>query len=62
MKIDKTIDLPTGTIVFQGELNEEELDNVITMGLVFLYLRGDLEATTITHDGAFVSDIPEQMQ
>ena len=62
MKIEKTIDLPTGTIRFEGEVTEEELDHIITMGLAFMYIRGDLQATLMTSDGTLISDVPEQLQ
>lgn len=62
MKIDQTIELPMGTIVFKGEVSDEELDYIIKLGLVSLYLRGELETTLQTEDGTVVSDVPDMLQ
>jgi len=42
MKIDKEIELPMGRVHFVGELTEEELDTVITLGLAMLLHSGKL--------------------
>jgi hypothetical protein len=39
MKIDKKLDVPEGIVHFVGEVSEEELDQLITLGLTMLYLR-----------------------
>ena len=62
MKIEKTIELPTGSVRFEGEVTEEEMDHIITMGLAFMYIRGDIDATLMTSDGTLISDVPEQIQ
>ena len=62
MLINQTIELPTGTIIFNGEVTEEEFDLIIKLGLVSLYLRGELETTVVTEDGKLVSDVPDQIQ
>lgn len=62
MEINQTIELPTGTVVFQGEVTDEEFDFIVKLGLIQLYLRGDLETTVVTNDGTIVSDVPEQLQ
>lgn len=62
MQINQTIELPTGTIVFNGEVTEEEFDLIIKLGLVSLYLRGGLETTVVTDDGTIVADVPDQIQ
>lgn len=62
MKIDKEIDTPMGKVVFRGELTDEELDYVITIGLVTMMIRGDLSATYALEDGTLLSDVPEQLQ
>ena len=62
MHIEKTIELPTGTIRFEGEVTEEELDHIITMGLAFMYIRGDIDASIMTEDGTLVADVPDQIQ
>ena len=43
MKIDKKIETPIGTVVFQGELTEQELDHVIELGLLVLMSRGGID-------------------
>jgi len=62
MQINQTIELSTGTIVFNGEVTEEEMDLIIKLGLISLYLRGDLQTTVVTEDGKPVMDVPEQLQ
>jgi len=62
MLIDQTIDLPSGTVKFIGEVTQEELDFIIKMGLVTLYLRGELSTTVVTDDGTMVADVPEMLQ
>ena len=42
MHISKTIELPTGSVKFDGELTSEELDLVLTAGLNFLFMKGAL--------------------
>ncbi len=51
-----------GKVIFRGELSEEELDYVITVGLVTMMIKGDLEATYVLEDGTLLSDVPEQLQ
>lgn len=36
MKINKTIETEGGTLVFSGELTDDEVDFVIEMGLVYM--------------------------
>lgn len=62
MKIDQTIDLPMGTIIFKGDVSDEELDYIIKLGLVSLYLRGELETTVYTESGVPVAAVPDQVQ
>lgn len=62
MKIDKTIELPEGTIVFRGELTEEEVEHLITLGLVYSYLRGDINSTVMLDNGLILSEEPDQLQ
>lgn len=42
MEIRKTIKTPQGTVMFEGELSQEELDFVITVGLNELFQNGAL--------------------
>jgi len=62
MLIDQVIEMPDATIVFKGEVTDEEFDLIIKLGLVSLYLRGDLDSTVMTEDGTILSDVPEQLQ
>ena len=45
MKVDKTIELPNGTVQFQGELSAEELDTVLAYGLNTLLALGAINTT-----------------
>ncbi len=62
MKIDKEIDTPIGKVVFRGELTDDELEYVVTVGLVTMMIRGDLSATFALEDGTLLSNVPEQLQ
>ena len=62
MLIDQTIDLPSGTVKFVGEVTPDELDFIIKMGLVTLYLRGELSTTVVSEDGTILADVPELLQ
>lgn len=43
MKITKTIETPEGGVKFEGELDAEQLDLVITLGLAYLMSEGLLK-------------------
>ncbi len=62
MEIDKKIELPMGTVHFKGELSEEEVEQLITLGLIFSFMRGDLETIVTTEDGSLVAEVPDQIQ
>jgi hypothetical protein len=62
VKIDKEIDTPIGKVVFRGELTDDELEYVVTVGLVTMMIRGDLSATFALEDGTLLSNVPEQLQ
>lgn len=51
-----------GKVVFRGELSDEELDAVVTMGLVTMLLQGQISATFMTEDGTVIQDVPDQVQ
>lgn len=59
MKVDKTIEMPDGTLTFQGELTGQELDMVIMYGLNTLLALGVVTPTIINEDGE--EEEPEQM-
>lgn len=40
MKISKTLETPDGTVEFSGEINQEELDFILTVGLNYLMQQG----------------------
>lgn len=44
MKISKSIETPAGTVRFEGELEAEELDYVIQVGLTTLFLAGSIKS------------------
>lgn len=62
MKIDKELDTPMGKVVFRGELSNEELDAVVTLGLVTMLLQGSISPTFMTSDGTVIQDVPDQLQ
>ena len=45
MKIDKSIETPEGSIKFEGELNDKELDLVVEIGLNVLLAQGAIPFT-----------------
>lgn len=51
MKIDKELELPNGRVRFVGELSEEELDTVITLGLAMMLYKGMLPIQEESEDG-----------
>ena len=62
MKIDKKIETEMGVVHFKGELSEEELDYVVTIGLATLMIRGELEAQYATEDGVLIQDGNDTLQ
>lgn len=40
MLINKTVELPGGSVRFEGELDQTELDYVLSVGLSLLLLKG----------------------
>lgn len=62
MKIDKKIETEMGVVHFKGELSEDELDYVVTIGLATLMIRGDLEAQYATEDGVLIQDGTDTLQ
>jgi len=62
MKIDQTIETPMGTIVFRGEVTDDELDYIIKLGLVTMYLKGELDSEAITEDGSIISAAVDTIQ
>lgn len=61
-KIDKELDTPLGLVVFRGEVSEEELDHIVTLGLMSMVLQGQLIPTIYTADGAIIQDTSETLQ
>jgi len=62
MKIDKKIETEMGVVHFKGELSEDELDYVVTIGLATLMIRGELEAQYATEDGVLIQDGNDTLQ
>lgn len=50
MNINKTIETENGTIVFKGELNEDEVDFVIECGLVYMVQNDLLPFKQVSND------------
>ncbi len=40
MKVKKSLETPDGVVEFQGELNQDELDLILTVGLNYLLQQG----------------------
>jgi len=62
MIIDKKIETEMGVVHFKGELSEDEVDYVITIGLATLMIRGELEAQYATTDGVLIQDGTDTLQ
>ena len=50
MEVNKALKTSRGTVVFQGELSQEEHDYVLTAGLNFLLENGALPFTTVNSE------------
>lgn len=46
MLVNKTVETPNGTIQFEGELDQKEVDYVLQIGLNTLLLRGAIPFTS----------------
>lgn len=40
LKIKKSIETPEGSVLFEGEINQDELDLILSVGLNFLLQQG----------------------
>lgn len=60
MIINKTVEMPDGTLTFQGELSATELDTVIQYGLNTLFALGALKSTIVNTED--VQEPPETVQ
>ena len=62
MKISKTIETPDGGIQFEGELNSDELDVILSVGLNYLYQQGAIPFKVLPEKAAinFVEGSQEQ--
>ncbi len=49
MNISKAIETPQGTVKFEGELEQKELDFVLKIGLNVLLTNGAIPFTTAKH-------------
>lgn len=50
MKVNKTVEMPNGSVTFTGELEAQELDTVLQYGLNTLLALGALKTTTVYED------------
>ena len=62
MEIDKKIETEMGVVHFKGELTDDELDYVVTIGLATLMIRGELQAEYATEDGSIISEGSDTIQ
>jgi len=62
MEIDKKIETEMGTVHFKGNLTDDELDYVVTIGLATLMIRGELQAEYATEDGSLISNGTDTIQ
>lgn len=63
MQISKTIETPDGGVKFEGELNAEQLDLVLTVGLGQLFKMGLIPFMTMEeHDVAKVAPVSDELQ
>jgi len=58
MLVNKTIETPSGTVKFEGELEQKELDLVIKIGLNVLFQTGALPIIT----GEGVVDMEDHLE
>lgn len=64
MQIDETFDTEFGTVVFRGEVTDEELQFIIRAGLLTMLLQNKIQATFIQPEESdhFIMDSPTQVQ
>ena len=60
MKVNNTIEMPDGSVTFQGELNAAELDTVIQYGLSTLFAMGALKSIML--DPKDLAESPDTVQ
>lgn len=54
MKVKKSLETPDGTVEFEGELNQDEVDLILSVGLNYLLQQGAIPFK-ILPDGARVT-------
>lgn len=69
MQIDKKIDSPFGTVIFRGTLSEQEVDHLITLGLMAAVARGEIpvafdesEEGSVDGEEVLLADTPQTLQ
>lgn len=64
MRIEKTIELPSGAVRFEGELDQKELDYVLTIGLSILFAQGAMPYVIADDDdeASFSTDTTNTVQ
>ena len=63
MEINKTIELPDGSVTFQGSLSQAEVDLVIAAGLNYLLQQGILPMKAVDMDDlASMGEGSEELQ
>jgi hypothetical protein len=56
MHVNKSLETPQGTVIFEGELEPKELDLVLKIGLNYLLQMGALPFTTKVDDEVEILD------
>lgn len=62
MKVEQSVEGENGTLTFQGTLNADELDLVLTAGLSTLYAHGVLAITVPNIELIAQHEAPEGLQ
>ena len=54
MRVHKVIKTSTGTYTFDGELSQEEVDVIMTVGIGYLLERGALPIKSLEEEGSLI--------
>lgn len=59
MKVKKSIETPDGSVTFEGELNSDEVDLILGVGLNFLLQQGAVPFKVLPKEIAYKMQEPE---
>ena len=62
MELDYKLELEGGQVHFKGEITDEERDHIMKVGLVVMFLRGDIKASYVSENGSIINDMPNTVQ